>query len=91
MSINVVFTGPIKATTGMVTTTSNARSVEELIEELSTRFGEGFRLEARKTKIIVNGYAVQFYDGLRTRLKPGDTVDFLQNWRILEKQAEPDQ
>jgi molybdopterin converting factor small subunit len=85
MSVTVIFTGPIKAAAGVVKTESGAGTVEDLMEELSRKYGEAFRVEARKTKILVNGYAIQFYDGVDTVLKPGDTVDFLQNWRIMDK------
>ena len=81
MSVNVIFTGPIKAAAEEVRTTSDAETVKELIEELERRYGETFAAEVKKTKILVNGYAIQFYDYLETRLKSGDTVDFYQNWR----------
>ena len=82
MSVDVIFTGPIKAAAGEVRTTSDAETVRELVEELERRYGETFGEEAKKTKILVNGYAIQFHDYLETKLKTGDTVDFLQNWRV---------
>jgi molybdopterin converting factor small subunit len=85
MSVTVIFTGPIKIATGVVKTESEARNIEDLIEEMSRTYGAKFREEVKKTKILVNGYAIQFYDGLETALKSGDTVDFLQNWRIMDK------
>jgi molybdopterin converting factor small subunit len=84
MSFNVVFTGPIKLAAGERTTTSEAGSVEALIEEMSQKYGDLFRTEVKKTKILVNGYMIHFHGGIKTRLKSGDTVDFLQNWRILD-------
>lgn len=85
MSVNVIFSGPIKAATGTVKTKSNARNLKELMGEMSGRYGQKFEEEVKKTKILVNGYAIQFYDGLKTRLNPGDTVDFLQSWRNMDK------
>jgi len=84
MSFNVVFTGPIKRATGELKTTAEAENVEDLIEELSVKYGDAFREEVKKTKILVNGYMIHFHGGLKTRLRSGDTVDFLQNWRILD-------
>jgi molybdopterin converting factor small subunit len=84
MSVNVVFTGPIKRATKERETTSEARNVEALIEEMSQKYGDLFREEVKKTKILVNGYMIHFHGGLKTRLSPGDTVDFLQNWRIMD-------
>jgi len=66
-------------------TTSDSETVRELVEELQRRYGSIFGKEVKKTKILVNGYAIQFYDYLDTKLKSGDTVDFLQNWRVMEK------
>ncbi|MFH1438913.1 MAG: MoaD/ThiS family protein [Pseudomonadota bacterium] len=86
MSVNVIFTGPIKAAAGEVCTTSDSETVRELVAELERRYGDEFGREAKKTKILVNGYAIQFYDFLDTKLKSGDTVDFLQNWRVMDKQ-----
>lgn len=83
MSVNVVFTGPIRRAVGEQKTTAEAKSVETLIEELSQKYGDAFREEVKKTKILVNGYMIHFHGGLKTRLKAGDTVDFLQNWRIM--------
>ena len=85
MSIDVIFTGPIKAAAGEQRTTSDSETVRELVEELQRRYGSIFGKEVKKTKILVNGYAIQFYDYLDTKLKSGDTVDFLQNWRVMEK------
>ncbi len=91
MSVTVIFTGPIKFATGVNKSESGAGTVEDLVEELSRKYGEKFREEVRKTKILVNGYAIQFYDGLDTTLKSGDTVDFLQNWRIMDKKKEAEE
>jgi len=84
MSVTVVFAGPIKRAAGVLQTTSDAGCVRELVEELSVKFGEPFRAEVGKTKILVNGYGIQFGDFLATRLKGGDVVSFLQNWRIMD-------
>jgi|GEM_PF-6582463 len=87
MKVTVLFTGPIKSTTGVREMEMEAGTVKELIDSLNMKFGEKFKEEVKKTKILVNGYPVQFYEGLCKRLKDGDIVDFLQNWRIPNKES----
>lgn len=84
MTVNVFFTGPIARITKTNHVKSSARDLRQLLKELEGKFGAEFMKEANKTRILVNGYAVQFYNRLATGLGDGDRVDFFQNWRVLE-------
>ncbi len=74
MPARVTLLGPLRELAGTQATTSEADSAAALLDELGGRYGDDFRRQARKARILVNGGPIQFGRGVRTRLSDGDEV-----------------
>ena len=58
-----------------------AETVADVVRETRERFGEGaaaFEQLGRVAAVAVNGVLVSYRKGMKTRLKPGDTVTFVK-------------
>lgn len=77
MSVYVALLGPLHDAAGMASLESQARNVEQLLEELSRRFGPDFGKKARSARIVLNGTAIQFQKGRKTSLEDGDEISLL--------------
>ena len=56
---------------------AHARSVRQLYEVLSERFGDEFSRAVKASKVFHNGKNIAFNQGKRTKLHDGDEVVFL--------------
>jgi molybdopterin synthase sulfur carrier subunit len=57
-------------------------TIENLLEELMEQYGSGLDVgrlvgENPNVKILVNGREITYLDGLKTRLRDGDSVAFI--------------
>ena len=75
--VQVMLVGPIGEAAGERSTEADASSLGELIDLLSTRYGDAFSRRVRASRITVNGSPVQFLKGRETPLASGDEVAFL--------------
>lgn len=75
--VDVTLVGPISEAAGTRKTQAAASTVDELLDVLSTRYGDLFKKRAKASRIVVNGTPIQFKKGRKTSLKPGDEVAFL--------------
>jgi len=75
--VEVILVGSIGEAAGTRKTEASASTVAELLDVLNARFGKTFAKRAGASKIVVNGSPIQFGEGVKTPLQPGDEVALL--------------